>query len=321
MTLFINYFSTMNYRESEYFSKNGIVIEKVLARGNNGLVYLVTSTHDKNQYALKKYPHHLFNNADLDSLIAINNPYFVHLHQYYKFDSSVYLLMEYCPSNLEKLILETDNVTENMLKDYIRQVVNAVKACHDNNIYIGDFTLSNFLIDNHGSIKINFLGLKHIVNAPNDNLPMNMISTNFFLPPELLENQNVSPMYSDIWSLGCIIYFMATKTLPFSSKDMKSLKTHIKEGHYNKFLIEDEDLRDVISKCLNVQPNNRLPVSNLLRLKYFGVFERRNNQKSMLKSDWRKSVMVVRRNMTFISKYTSNIDIPFTPTRAVGDFR
>ncbi|EAX85159.1 AGC family protein kinase [Trichomonas vaginalis G3] len=306
----------MNYRELEFFGKNGLRYEKVIARGANGLIYLVYSESQQRKFAMKKYPQFIFKDKDLENIIAINNPHLLKFTQYFKFNDQVYLLMEYCPTNLEKLITEPQMVSKEILRNYIYDVVTCVKTCHDNNISISDFTLSNFLIDENGKIKINFLSLKHIVQEQEENAPARFKTMNYFLPPEVIEQSEYDEMCSDIWSLGCILYFMASKSLPFNSKDMKSLKDQIKKCEYNNEKVEDLNLREVISRCLKIDPNSRTTVGNLLKMKYFGKLDTaKNNQKAVLKSEWRKSVYLVRRNMTFINYNRQELDIPNTPSR------
>lgn len=292
----------MNYRELEFFNSHGILFENVIARGANGLIYLVHSNQQQpKKYVIKRYPNYLFKDKDLENLVAINSENLVKIYNYYKYNDQVYLQMEYCPSNLEKLILESNGITPSKLKNYIMDVVSCVKTCHDNEIAILDFTLSNFLIDEQGKIKLNFLSLKHIVQDPDNLTGVCMKSMNYFLPPEVLDLTEYDEMSSDIWSLGCILYFMATRTLPFESKDMKLLKERIKACDYSIDLVEDTNLRDIIQKCLRADPYTRSTVNNILKMRYFGsIGASKSSKRLVLKSEWRKSVCFIRRNMTFI---------------------
>lgn len=307
----------MNYRELEFFTRNGIEFEKVLARGSNGLVYLVYSTQLMQRFVIKKYPSYIFKEKDLDNITAISNPHLVKVYQYYMFNNFVYLRMEYCPSNLEQLINENTSLSKEALKNLILDVVTSVKTCHDNNVAINDFTLNNFLIDERGKIKINFLGLKHIVQDPQNFSGMCFKMMNYFLPPEVLDLNDYDEMSSDIWSLGCILFFMATRALPFESRDMKFLKEKIKNCDYNIDNVEDTNLKDIIQKCLKIDPRARSTVGNILKMRYFGNLDlSKNNQRSVMKSEWRKSVHSVRRNMTFINtNVKAGFEIPQSPFR------
>lgn len=171
-----------------------------------------------------------------------------------------------------------------------------------------------------GKIKINITGLKIIDQYQSETAPPAFQSMNYFLPPEVLESNNFNPLSADMWSLGCIVYFMATKNLPFNSKDMKFLKEQIKSAEYNNSIIMDNNLKDVISRCLKFEPEARYSVNNLLKMKYFTSYEGKLNRKAYrIKADWRKSVLIFRRSTCLNERTNSQIEIPKTPFRPFND--
>ena len=50
------------------------------------------------------------------------------------------------------------------------------------------------------------------------------------MAPELFHDQGVHSFYSDFWSLGCILFELASGKPPFSSNSLKDLITMIVEG-------------------------------------------------------------------------------------------
>ena len=70
--------------------------------------------------------------------------------------------------------------------------------------------------------------------------------------PELVLEQEKFTSKVDIWSLGCVLYYLATKKDPFSCKDPKQIKQRILNDEVH--LHEDEGLepivRDMIQACL-----------------------------------------------------------------------
>ena len=59
------------------------------------------------------------------------------------------------------------------------------------------------------------------------------VGTPYYMSPEQLNEQEYDEK-SDIWSLGCIIYEMATLRPPFKAQNQLALALKIKEGKYDR---------------------------------------------------------------------------------------
>lgn len=72
---------------------------------------------------------------------------------------------------------------------------------------------------------------------------------------------------SDIWSLGCIIYEMASLHPPFQAENQLSLALKIKQGQFNRIPSRySEELMRSIKWMLKVEPKERPYVEDLLNL-------------------------------------------------------
>lgn len=69
----------------------------------------------------------------------------------------------------------------------------------------------------------------------------------------------------DIWSLGCVLYEMASLRPPFMTHDLKSLKKAIISGVFKRIPgVYSADLQNFIRLCLKVDPKDRMSASHLL---------------------------------------------------------
>jgi len=81
--------------------------------------------------------------------------------------------------------------------------------------------------------------------------------TPYYASPEVW-NDKPYDYKSDIWSLGCVIYEMATLKPPFTDTSMQGLCKKILKGVYPKIPKKySADLNSVIAALLKVNPAHR----------------------------------------------------------------
>ncbi|EAX94589.1 AGC family protein kinase [Trichomonas vaginalis G3] len=255
----------MNLAELEFFKSQGIEYQSTIAQGGFGVVFYVYSTHYHSFFALKKIPDVSFNESEIECIKQIDDPHIVSLYQYYKFDNSIYLLMEYCPSDLEKYLKSNRHISEIQLQKYIYDAVKAIHQCHAKGIAHCDIKPSNFMFDKYGRLKIGDFGLSTSMSE----LVHSNRGTPVFMAPETFMKNQYCPIKADIWSLGVIIYYMATLQFPFFGETRSALIQNIIRTRYNDDSVEDGRLREVISSCLDPNPDNRLSTEDILKMPYF----------------------------------------------------
>lgn len=65
------------------------------------------------------------------------------------------------------------------------------------------------------------------------NLLYTQTGTPYYASPEVWKDQPYEQK-SDIWSLGCVLYEMATLNPPFRGEDMEGLYKKVIRGYYQK---------------------------------------------------------------------------------------
>lgn len=254
----------MNDEELEFFQEQGLVCQDVIASGSYGIIYNVYHRAYNTNFALKKIPQKFFHEGEIECLMNIDDPRIVRLYKYYKFNEYVYLLMEYCPSDLEKYMRTHSITSQEEMKRIIHDVIAAIKVCHDRNIAHCDIKPSNFLIDNYGRIKIGDFGLSMI-----DSQSCCCRGTPLFMAPEVYLKNGYDPILADVWSVGVLTFLIATGEYPFYGKDRNTLAQSIRGGFYNDREVKDHYLKNLIRHCLDKNPQNRPKISELLGFQYF----------------------------------------------------
>jgi NIMA (never in mitosis gene a)-related kinase len=120
-----------------------------------------------------------------------------------------------------------------------------------------------FLGENN-SVKLGDFGLSKII-ASHD-FASTYVGTPFYMSPEICAAERYSH-FSDIWSLGCIIYELATRQVPFEARTHMELIMKIKKGVIKPLPPQySQDLTDAIAWCLKVDPRGRPDTSQLLSM-------------------------------------------------------
>ncbi|EAX99777.1 protein kinase, putative [Trichomonas vaginalis G3] len=176
--------------------------------------------------------------------------------------------MEFCPSDLSELIRDHD-LSDYQLQKYCCDILKAIKACHDQHIAHNDIKLSNFLIDRYGRLKCCDFGLSAVYDSSNQNL--NFRGTMLYMAPEIFNRGKYNPLKADIWSIGVTFFIMATHFYPFFAMEKENFIQIVKTGNYPMHEIKNLNLRKVIIACLQLNPDCRPTVDELLGYDFFKI--------------------------------------------------
>ena len=187
----------------------------------------------------------------------MNCKYIVNICDYFieknKDEENLCVLIEYFENdNLEKLIKKEEFLNSRNIWRFFIQLLLGLNSLHSRDIIIKDLNPKNIFIDNENNIKI-FLPLNYDVNKSKD------FSLMLYDSPEIINGGNYNKE-SDIWSLGCILYELITKKMPFYFLE------NILNIKYDKFQIFDDDFRNILSKIL-CKESKRIPLNQLFKEK------------------------------------------------------
>jgi serine/threonine-protein kinase ULK4 len=78
------------------------------------------------------------------------------------------------------------------------------------------------------------------------------------MAPELFSDSGVHSFYSDFWSLGCLLFELATGKPPFSTNSLKDLITMILESDFPRVEGFTREFNDLLFKLLEKDPIKRI---------------------------------------------------------------
>ena len=159
------------------------------------------------------------------------------------------------------------NFTESEILDYFTQICLAIRHIHEKKIIHRDLKSGNIFLMKNGFVKLGDFGIAKNFQRTIDKAKT-MVGTPYYLSPEMIESKPYDSK-SDIWSLGVLLYEMMTFKMPFNANSLASLIIKITRGNYSPPpVIYTKDLRELVSKCLTLDPKNRPTIKEILGMPF-----------------------------------------------------
>ena len=169
---------------------------------------------------------------EAQSASALNHPNIVTIHAIEEADGLDFIVMELVEgTTLKNLIYGQGALPFMRLLDIGIQIADALEAAHSINIIHRDIKSANILVSPRGHVKVLDFGLAKavhtIANGVDHGAPTltnltdegTVLGTAAYMSPEQTRGQALDRR-SDLFSLGCVLYEAATRTLPFTGPSM-----------------------------------------------------------------------------------------------------
>ncbi|MBZ5607437.1 MAG: protein kinase [Acidobacteriia bacterium] len=245
-----------------------------LGQGGMGAVYLADDTRLGRRVALKILPpevagdpdrmHRFVQEARLAS--ALTHPNVATIYEIGQDKELWFLAMEYVEGRpLNERIREGPLKTSEIVAIGI-EVADALDDAHSKGIVHRDIKPANLMLTRRGHVKVLDFGLAKQQAARNPEETQLMTSvgvvlgTLAYMSPEQALGRDVD-YRTDIFSLGVVLYEMATGRLPFAGSNAQETMAHILQSQPEamaRFNYElPEGLDRVVRKCLEKDPERR----------------------------------------------------------------
>ena len=263
------------------------IIMGLLGTGSFGRVFKVKLKDDPSSklYAMKVINKNLmirkkqmkYAVGECNVLKRCNCPFIVKLYFSFQTLENLYIVEDYCPGGDLQNHLHISLLEEEEAKFYIAEVILAIEHLHNLNIIYRDLKPENILIGEDNHIILADFGLAK-EGIEGNHLSQSFCGSPAYLPPESLNFKGVGKS-GDIYGIGAVLYEMISGTPPFYANEISVLFNKIKNCQVVVHHYFSEDLKDLMKKLLEKDPNKR-----------FGVFDKNEiKQHPFFKGiDWEK---------------------------------
>jgi serine/threonine-protein kinase len=245
-----------------------------LGGGGMGSVYHAFNRHDSSaEFAIKILNRVMQNDKFMiDSLLNEakigckfgNHPHLAKTYEYGIWKSEYYAVFEYIDGiRLDQIIDSPIKRTEKQIILWTLQMLSAEQHIFDCGYLFRDLKPQNIIIDRNGNVKMFDYGLAiTIEEAINGNKSDQIIGSPHYIPPERIEGAPES-QYSEIYSLGMLLYHIISRKTYYSSVDVRKLVekhvTSIKlDSSLNKLPLKtNPEVAKILMKMIKRDPSSR----------------------------------------------------------------
>jgi len=202
-----------------------------LGSGGMGIVYEAEDVRLPRKVALKFLPEESADDHDAqrrfqreaDTIAQLNHPNICQIYEIDRVEGRAFIAME-CVEGLNlKTYMARNQLTTSAIVEIAMQIAAALGSAHDKGIVHRDIKPGNIVVTSEGQVKVLDFGLArrfktadtHELGPEGSTIPGRPMGTANYMAPERILQLPLDPR-SDLFSLGVVIFEMATGRLPFA---------------------------------------------------------------------------------------------------------
>ena len=218
---------------------------------------------------------------EAQAIAALNHPNIVTIHSVEEADGLHLLTMELVEGESLDQILPPTGFGLDQLFELAIPIADALAAAHETGIIHRDLKPANVMVTEDGRVKVLDFGLAKLAEAEEENAETQLMTqagmilgTVPYMSPEQVQAQPVDHR-SDVFSLGILLYEMATGKRPFQGDNSASVISAILKDQPPSVTELKAELPNhlgrIVRRCLEKQPQRRYQSAREIQLELEGL--------------------------------------------------
>lgn len=210
---------------SKFLKNNGYILHHCIGTGSFGDVFVVTKATTGMKWALKRIvvrrsiTEDKYTMSEIKALMEFDHPNIVGMEEFILCKNLACIVLELAAGgSLEMMINEYGrNINDPFIRISFGQILSAVDYCHALDFAHRDINPSNILIFSDNLVKLADFGLCvrcSDVTSGRAVLCSDYLGQDAFLAPEVKLREPFHAKPADVWSLGCVLFFMIQRVNP-----------------------------------------------------------------------------------------------------------
>lgn len=208
--------------------------------------------------------------AEAEAAAGLSHPNIVAIHEIGEVNGQHFFSMDYIEGNSLSGMVRESTFLPQQAAAMLKTIAETMQFAHERGVVHRDLKPSNVLVDRTNRPLITDFGLaKQVSNQSQLTMSGAIIGTPSYMPPEQAtgDGERVGP-WSDIYSLGAILYELLTGRPPFrAATPFETIRQVIESEPVSPRLVNPsvpKDLETICLKCLQKEPAKRYATSQEL---------------------------------------------------------
>ncbi|MBQ5355236.1 MAG: protein kinase [Clostridia bacterium] len=312
-------------------------IEKVIGIGGMAIVFKATDLLMRKTVAVKILKDEVaadeqsvkrFTNES-HAVAMLSHPNIVNIYDVSVRDNIKYIVMEFVEGiTLKSYMQHREVLNLREIISYTTQILRALDHAHKKGVVHRDIKPQNIMLQKNGVIKVMDFGIAKLPNAETVTMTDKAIGTVYYISPEQASGASLDSR-SDLYSLGVMMYEMATGQLPFTAETPvtvalmqvnddpappREINPHIPQG-----------LEQIILRAMEKDPAERYQsaeemLGQLLKLRENPKIVFRDNKAKKQKQKAQTTVVRTRRSSRAMFPIIMGVTLAFLITAGVAAY-
>ena len=192
---------------------------------------------------------------EIEFLKMLNNDHVVRIYDHFEEGGNLYIVMELVDGlNVEQHVAQHGAIPWQDAVRYMIQLLDTMQDVHAHGIIHRDIKPGNIMIRPDGRICLLDFGVAKdntAVNSSGGTIYGTVIGTDGYMSPEQAQGMSIDHR-SDIYGLGCVLYFMLTGSHAFNSQNSQlSMTLAITHEQFPRLKDKKKDLPSKLQKILD----------------------------------------------------------------------
>jgi serine/threonine protein kinase len=261
-----------------------------LGSGGMGIVYEAEDVRLPRKVALKFLPEESADDPDAerrfqreaDTIAQLNHPNICTIYEIDRFQGRAFIAMECVEGINLKTYMSRNQLSTTAIVEIAMQIAAALSSAHDRGIVHRDIKPGHIVVSSEGQVKVLDFGLaRRFKTADTDELgtdgstiPGRPMGTANYMAPERVLQLPLDPR-SDLFSLGVVIFEMATGRLPFAGASPSETVANVLDKDPAPITSlapqHPKSLDQVVQRLLAKRASDRYPTANELNVALMSI--------------------------------------------------